>query len=231
MNSKKKTLLKQFSERYTIIEHNGGYLLYDKEGKARRAQQLFKGLFYLSSGGNSYVFNEEYYSTPEELVQAMEEWAKTLPFDAELYNPVFKKSYMIECALHDYLTSLGFVHNRNAIYTLSDIEGKELCTIDYKVDDGKTSGVVAKHIAVNRWQDAKFTDLDSAIGACDTLLATYFVSVNSTVSNMFSKMTSHRVSAFFTHTFDIGTLSIYSEDAKQKAIERLEKELKLLKGE
>ena len=40
---KKKDLLKQFSERYTIMERDGGYLLYDKEGKARRANQLFKG--------------------------------------------------------------------------------------------------------------------------------------------------------------------------------------------
>lgn len=32
---KKKDLLKQFGERYITIEHNGGYLLYDKEGKAR----------------------------------------------------------------------------------------------------------------------------------------------------------------------------------------------------
>ena len=135
---KKKTLLDKLGERYYTIEHNGGYLLYDKEGKAKRANMLFKGLFYLASSGKSYVFQEEYYETPEELIHAMEEWAKTLPFDVELYNPSFKKSYMIECAVHDYLEMLGFVIDRRTC-TLSDASGKELCTIECKVEDGKSA--------------------------------------------------------------------------------------------
>lgn len=231
---KKKDLLKQFGERYITIEHNGGYLLYDKEGKVMRAQYLFKGLFYLASSGNSYVFQDEYYPTIKELIQAMDKWAETLPFSVELYNPAFKKSYMIECALHDYLTSLGFVI-KDRICTLSDATGKELCTINIKVDDGKSCGVVSRELPSSknqvRIQYVGFTDLDSAIGACNTLLSTYCVSVNSVVTNMMSNMTNHRVSTFFNKTFDIKTLSVYTEDAKQKAIEQLESELKRLKEE
>lgn len=227
---KKNALLKLFGERYLTIEHDGGYLLYDKEGKSRRAQSLFKGLFYLASSGKSYVFQGEYYDTPEVLIQAMEDWAKTLPFDAEIYNPSFKKNYLIECALQDYLTSLGFTYSWGK-YILSDHEGKELCFLEFEVEDGKTSGTVTRYIGNFSWQDAKFTDLDSAIGACNTLLSTYCLVVNAKVATLMSKMTDNRVSSFFNHTFDMKALSAYSEDVKQKAIEQLEAELKRLKEE
>lgn len=46
---------------------------------------------------------------------------------------------------------------------------------------------------------------------------------------MMSKMTHHRASLFLTKTFDMNTLSVHEEDAKQKAIEQLEAELKRLK--
>lgn len=231
---KKKDLLKQFGERYVTIEHNGGYLLYDKKGKAMRSQYLFKGLFYLASSGNSYVFQDEYYQTTEELIQAMENWATTLPFSVELYNPAFKKSYMIECALYDYLESLGFVFE-DGVYILSDATGKELCTMDVNVKDGKTCGVVSRRMPSSgqqvRWQSAPFTDIESAVGACNTLLSTYCLCVNSTVVNMMSKMTNHRVSTFFNNTLDMKSLSTYTEDARVKAIEQLEAELKRLKEE
>lgn len=155
---KKKTLLDKFGARYYIIEHNGGYLLYDKEGKARRANMLFKGLFYLASSGKSYVFQEEYYETPEELIHAMEEWAKTLPFDVELYNPSFKKSYMIECAVHDYLESLGFVRDGRTC-TLSDATGRNFApsSAKWKTEShavplhGQSSTTVGRKRSLRTW--------------------------------------------------------------------------------
>lgn len=227
---KKKTLLDKLGTRYHTIEHNGGYLLYDKEGKARRANMLFKGLFYLASSGKSYVFQEEYYETPEELIRAMEEWAKTLPFDVELYNPSFTKSCMIECAVCDYLGSLGFKFNHRE-YVLEDASGKELCTIECEVEDGTSCGTIMRQVTDNSWQEAKFTDLDSAIGACNILLSTYCLTVNSLVTGMMSKMTNHRASLFLTKTFNMKTLDVYTEDARKKAIEQLEAELKRLKEE
>lgn len=227
---KKKELLKRFGERYHTIEHDGGYLLYDKEGKSRRALSLFKGLFYLASSGKSYVFQGEYHDTPEALIQAMEDWAATLPFDAEIYNPIYKKNYMIECALQDYLISLGFTYSWGK-YRLSDHEGKEMCLLEIEVEDGKTSGTVTRFIGESSWQDAKFTDLDSAIGACNTLLSTHCLLVNARVMNMMSNMTQSRVSEFCNHTFSMKTLSTYTEDARQKAIELMEAELKRLKEE
>ena len=232
---KKNDLLKKFGDRYLISEHNGGYLLYDKEVSGRRANYQYKGKFYLSSCGSSYVFDEERYATPEELILAMEEWASTLPFDAEIYNPVYKKSYMIECALYDYLTSLGFESDNSygRSYILCDAFGRQICNIHVDVEDGKSCGCVKRICAETKecakWQEAKFTDLDSAIGACNTLVATYCTCVNSSVMLMMSKLTNSRVSEFYDKTFDIRAFTQYTEDGKAKAIEQLEAELKRLK--
>lgn len=231
---KKNDLLKRFGDRYSISEHNGGYLLYDKEVCGRRANYQYKGKFYLSSCGSSYVFDEERYATPEELILAMEEWASTLPFDAEIYNPLYKKSFAIECALHDYLISLGFSYKNSCDkYMLCDAFGKEICNIAVYVEDGKSYGRLERLCCddkdVYKTQEAKFTDLDSAIGACNTLLATYCTMINSSVVLMLSKMTKARVSEFYNKTFDIKFLSSYTEDGRMKAIEQLEAELKRLK--
>ena len=232
---KKNDLLKRFGDRYSISEHNGGYLLYDKEVRGRRANYQYKGKFYLSSCGSSYVFDEERYATTEELILAMEEWASTLPFDAEIYNPVYKKSFAIECALYDYLSSLGFVSDGNCgnHYVLRDAFGREICNITVEVEDNKSCGRLERLCsAVNsvyKTQEAKFTDLDSAIGACNTLLATYCTMINSSVVLMLSKMTKARVSEFYNKTFDIKSLSSYTEDGRMKAIEQLEEELKRLR--
>lgn len=232
---KKNELLNRFGERYLLIEHNGGYLLYDTEVRGRRANHQYKGKFYLSNSGKNYVFEEDHYATPEELVQAMEKWAEALPFDGEIYNPAYKKSYMIECALYDYLSSLGFVNDGYCgnHYVLRDAFDREICNITVEVEDNKSCGRLERLCsAVNsvyKTQEAKFTDLDSAIGACNTLLATYCAMINSSVVLMLSKMTKARVSEFYNKTFDIKSLSSYTEDGRMKAIEQLEAELKRLK--
>ncbi len=234
---KKNDLLKEFSDRYLISEHDGGYLLYDKEVCGHRAQYQYKGKFYLSSCGKSYVFNEERYTTPEELIIAMEQWASILPFDAEIYNPAFKKSYTIECALSDYLYSLGFVCDGGYgnHYVLRDVFGKEICNITVYVEDNKSCGrlerLCCEENGTYKTQEAKFTDLDSAVGACNTLLATYCTMINSSVMLMLSKMTKARVSEFYNKTFDMKSLSSYTEDGRMKAIEQLEAELKRLREE
>ena len=234
---KKNELLNRLGERYYLIEHNGGYLLYDKEVCGRRANYQYKGKFYLSNSGKNYVFEEEHYATPEELVQAMEKWEEALPFDAEIYNPEYKKSYMIECALYDYLTSLGFTndntYNYGDHYVLRDVFDREICNITVEVEDGKSCGRLVRMCSSSgstyKTQEAKFTDLDSAIGACNTLLATYFMLLNASSILMLSRLTKARASEFYDKTTDLKSFSIYTEDGRLKAIEQLEAELKRLK--
>lgn len=229
---KTKKLLETFDKRYQVIEHDGGYILYDKEGKSNRANALYLGKFYLSTDGAKFSFNGTYYDTVDGLINAMEEHNKTLPFDAEIYNPMYRKHCMIEMALHDYLESLGLMwdfHKRN--YCIMDAYGQPICSVSYDVKEDTTEGRVVRAIRDGEWTEVPFTDLDSAIGAANEILALYCISINAATMNVLNGLTSARTSQIFDKTFSLSTLSVYTEDAKQKTIEHLEKELKILKGE
>ena len=47
--SRAKQLLDAFGKRYTTIEHDGGWCLYDSERPARRSNSKYIGKFYLST--------------------------------------------------------------------------------------------------------------------------------------------------------------------------------------
>lgn len=227
-----KKLLKTFDKRYQIIEHDGGYILYDKEGKSNRANALYLGKFYLSTDGEKFSFNGTYYDTVDGLINAMEEHNKTLPFDAEIYNPMYRKHCMIEMALHDYLKSLGLMWDFNKQnYYIIDIYGQPICSVFYDVTEDTTEGRVVRYIRDGQWTEIPFTDLDSAVGAVNEILALYCISINAITMNVLNGLTNARSSLILDKTFSVKTLSVYTEDAKQRTIEYLENELKRLKGE
>lgn len=236
---KKKTLLQNLPDRYCFTEHDGGYLLYDKEAKAKRTNHLFKGKFYLSSEGTRYVFQDNYYNTADELIAAMDQWAASLPFDAEIYNPSFRKHYMIECALYDYLESLGFKYvddcfekNFNHMHMLEDAFGTQICAIRFKVEHDTTTGSIKRIFPQNetRWTESSFTDLDSAIGSVNSIVASCALAANATLTDTLSRMTESRASNMLDKYFSITDLTVYTADARQKTIEYLEKELQRLKN-
>jgi len=233
MAKKKNSIIKTFTERYTCHEHDGGYLLYDKEGESQRATALFKGKFYVSTDGKQFSFNDNYYKTVEELVTAMDEWAKTLPFNVEIYNPIFRSNYKIECAIHDYLKSLGFdmswKHNTDA-YILKDNYGKDICTFIVEVEEDTTKGNIRHYVATDRWVETPFNDLDSAIGACNMMLVSYCGVMNAQLTKLLSSLTSSRVGIMMDNTFNMRKLTLTTEDAKQKTIKWLEEELERLKN-
>lgn len=233
---KRKQMLEAFGERYHLIEHDGGWLLYDKEGHSTRANALYIGNFYISTDNTRYSFRGDYYNTVDKLIQAMGNYNKTLPFDAEIYNPSYRKHCMIEMALHDYLKALGFKMSwggyDGTIYYIEDSYGQRICTIRVEVKEDTTTGIVTRFIPnSNKWTDAPFTDLDSAIGAVNSILSMYCLSINSITMNVLNALTESRASQVLDVTFDVKKLSAYNEDAKQNTIEHLEKELKRLKGE
>lgn len=234
--SSRKKLLESFGERYQLIEHDGGWLLYDKEGHSIRANALYLGLFYISTDNTRYSFRGDYYTTVAELIQAMEAYNKTLPFDAEIYNPSYRKNCMVEMALHDYLNGLGFKMSwgeyKGSIYYIEDAYGQRICTIQVEVKEDTTAGRISRLIPnSDKWTDAPFTDLDSAIGAVNSILSMYCLSINAITINVLNALTESRASQVLDITFDVKKLSVYKEDAKKKTIEHLERELKRLKGE
>ena len=227
-----KKLLQTFDKRYQVIEHDGGYILYDKEGKSNRANALYLGYFFISTDGNKFSFNGDYYDTVDTLIEAMNAYNSTLPFDAEIYNPMYRKHCKIEMALHDYLKSLGLTWDfRKRKYDLTDAYGQPICSVSYDVKEDTTEGNIVRYIRDGQWTEAPFTDLDSAIGAVNEILALYCISINATTMNVLNGLTNARSSLILDKTFSVKTLSVYTEDAKQRTIEHLEKELKMLKGE
>lgn len=233
-----KQLLDAFGKRYTTIEHDGGWCLYDSERPARRSNSKYIGKFYLSTNKDKYSFNDAYYDDVESLVRAMDEYNSTLPFDAEIYNPLFKSSYRLECAMYDYLTMLGFKQEgySNSKYALYDCYDHLLCDLEVQITDGTTTGTVIRHVnRANSMQlvttESPFTDLDSAIASVNAILATYMAAVGAQATNILGKITTSRSALMLDRTFDVRTLSVYTAESKDKMIRVLETELKQLKGE
>lgn len=233
MKEKRKTRLDAFGERYILIEHDGGYCLYDKERPARRVNCQFLGKFYLASGRNGYSFNGDYFDSVEPLVAAMDRYNQTLPFAQENYDPTYRKNILIEYCIRDYLNGLGFkeIQSREgATFLFANAWGEVICRLFLSVKPDTTEGFVSRLISQDRWIAAEFNDLDSAIGACNSLISSHCSVMNAELIGLLTKLTGERASQLLDKTFDVKTLSTYTEDAKQKTIEFLKQELKRLEG-
>lgn len=232
-----KEMLNAFAENYVALDHNGGYCLYDKSRKSKRSNYAFIGKFYISNDRKHYVFNDDSYNTPEELVEAMDKYNETLPFSPDVYDPIYRKHCKIEFALHDYLGSLGFKMEWGkgdpafgVVYSVKDMYGATMLELLVHVKEDTTEGCIIRNISESKWTEASFTDLDSAVGAVNSVLSAYLTVFNAQVVNMFSKMTTARASTILNKSFDMRSLTAYAEDAKQKMIKTLEEELARLKG-
>ncbi len=235
----KHPMIKAFGEQYLIIPWDGGYLLYDYKRECKRANAMYIGKFYLSNEGNKYVFRDERYESKEALIEAMDKYNATLPFAADVYDPSHRKNYNIECAAYDYLTSLGFKHDRCAFrgekYTLSDVYGNYLCEIQVKTNFDSSVGKVVRRIVTSEkkemWQEAHFEDLETAVAAINSIVVGYLSVVQAQLMNALRAMTTSRSAVMLEATLDVNTLSTFIEDARQKTIDFLEAELKRLKSE
>lgn len=236
--SVKNKLISDFGENFWVLPNNGGYCLYDKNRYCKRANAQYIGKFYISNNGDKYVFNDTYIDTIPELVKAMDKYNATLPFSPEIYDPTYRKNYQIEMALYDYLTSIGFKRLQQVgvykeIFELFDAFCQKICAIEIETIEDTTTGVVRRWVYQStnghRVIEVPFKDLDSAIGACNSLLASYSSMLNVQMLNMFKSMTNARASIMLDSTFDMKKASLETKDARQQAIEYLEEELKRLK--
>lgn len=230
-------LIDAFDERYLIIPWDGGYCLYDKNRECKRANAMYIGKFYISTNGDKYVFQDDRYDSIDTLIEAMDKYNATLPFAADVYDPTHRKNYMIEIAAYDYLTAIGFKHIRNLhcdMYALSDVYGNHLCDIQIRTKFDSSKGKVLRRILTTdkeeMWQEAPFVDLETAIGAINSIVAGYLSVVQAQLMNALKSLTTSRAALMVTKTLDIGTLSVYTEDANKQTIGFLEAELKRLKG-
>ena len=241
MRNKDKDLLDALGERYEVLEHDGGFCLYDKERPAKRTAYKYIGKFYISSDKKQYAFNDKYYKDAESLVAAMDAYNATLPFDADVYCPMLRNSYRIEIALYDYLESLGFTTYRGITlrsgtrYIKNDCFGQCICDLTVWVKYETTEGIIMRNILTTDKSkefrtDSPFADLDSAIASVNTILATYVTSINAAAMNILNKITHSRSALLLDTTFDVRKMTKFTEDGREKMIKVLEKELEQLKG-
>ena len=228
-------LIKNIPPRYRILDHNGWYLLYDKEMPSTMAYAHYVGKFNITKDGKKYSYNGELFTYFGSMLKAMDKHNATLPFDIEIYDPLIRKSHMIELAVGRYLESLGFVLidevGKRKSHTLTNDFGEVVCEVFTDVEFDTTNGKLTRNISNNKWVEAPFTDIDSAISACNSLVIPYLSCTNALTMNVMEKATKSRSAKLIEKTLDIKTLRIYIEDAKLKTIEYLEAELKRLKGE
>ena len=141
----RKKLIKAFDEeKYSVFEWEGLYLIYDKTKKGKKTSNLYIGAFALTSDNKLYVFQGNEYADIQSLLKAMEEYNNSLPFNHELYCPVYKKSYFITECIYEYLNRIGLTQLKGCsdIYTIYDLYGNEMFTLSVHVNDGEEVGKV-----------------------------------------------------------------------------------------
>ena len=227
---KKDNLLTKFPEDvYKLTPWDDGYLIYDKTRSTKRSVWKYLGFIKLSN--NKYIFNNKEYSDPVNLIKGVEEYNTTLPFDPDIYNPMCRNNYRIEMATDDYLTSLGFKRGDDGTYILESPTNKTICKVNVKVDFDTTKGSVTKTLKDFSFIECEFNDLDSAIGAINSVVASDLLITQSVITRALDKMNSNRSNKITKTNIDFTTLSVVSTDFKQKLVGLLEDEIKKLKEE
>jgi hypothetical protein len=231
----KKKLIKNFGSLFDLIEYEkNSYCLYDKSKKGQHTVHPYIGTFSLSGDNKKYVFNTKEYKDIPSLLKAMEEYNSTLPFNPEIYNPMYTKNCFVEQALREYLTNAGFVYGggsaANGAYILKDVYGQTICTLYLKIEMDTTEGVIMRTCSENRWVESVFSSLEEGISACNSIIASYCVAINSIVVSVLDKLTVARANKMEEVSFNLRNFQVYKEDAKKKAIEYLEEELNRLKS-
>lgn len=108
---------KDLQEKYNIIGDNKEISLYRKRSKSAYGGE-WCGSIALKKG--KAVFQSKTYTTIEELDKALVEWAKSLPYPVDTYDPMIRDAYRVEARIVWHLTkNLGFVadpHGWNVFY-------------------------------------------------------------------------------------------------------------------
>lgn len=228
-------MLSALETRYSTIKWKNGYNLYDDN---RKAKYQNGGAFvaHIEIDNGKYLYQGQKYNNVEDLTNAIESYIATLPFNPELYDPIYKKSYFMMLCCKDYLYQLGFTKVKDYSVDIETYEYKNpllnntLFKLQIAFDgNGQTTGKVYQNINDFKWIEISFKDLESAIGAINSMItqnvfitASESVRVLSTINNM-------RISESINMVEVDSSLNIATTDMKEQLISLLEKELAILK--
>ena len=237
-SAKKQAMLDALKPRYYLIEWDGGYNLYDTTKPAKQTNGGdFVAQIYLNNDYTKYVYNQKRYDSVEELSKAIDAYIATLPFYWGNYDPSYRKNYFMERCICEYMERLGYgkklwdYHTpyKHGHYVIKGIFGEVVSEWGIEVDFDKTTGKIYKFLGDFQWIENKFDGLEDAIGAINAMLIPECLRTGGVMTTVLEKMTTSR-----SGSASLGSVSGFNvlvEDQKQKLIEKLEEELKRLKGE
>lgn len=236
-NKQRKAMLDALQPRYYVFEWDGGYNLYDTTKPARYTQcGDFVAQIYLNNDCTKYVFNGRRYDSVEDLTKAIDKHIVTLPFYWGNYDPSYRESHFMEICIREYMESLGYElrlwdYNTpyKGHYVIKGVWGEVISDWCIEVDFDKTTGSIYKFLGDFRWVENKFDGLDEAIGAINAMLIPECLTNGGAMTSVLEKMTSERAGSVSLRS--VQGFNVHVEDQKQVLIEKLEEELKRLKGE
>lgn len=105
--------LKELKNEYpSVIKHNGRYIVYGEGGKRSPHKYLAT---VIKRGSSMKVLSEDsnylYTTKISELNNQIEHFTKSLPYDSEYYNPMFREGLKEDLIVRDYLDSIGFKYD------------------------------------------------------------------------------------------------------------------------
>lgn len=236
--TQKQAMIEALKPHYYVLEWDGGYNLYDTTKPARQTNcGDFVAQIYLNNDYSKYVYNKKRYDSVEELSKAIDDYIVTLPFYWGNYDPSNRESWFIEVCIQEYMERLGYelrlwdynTPYKDGHYVIKDLWGSVISEWGIKVDHGKSTGHIYKFLNDFQWIENKFDGLDDAIGAINAIIIPECLTKGGTMISVLDKMSIHRSGSVSLGR--VQGLSVSVEDQKQKLIEKLEEELKRLKGE
>lgn len=235
--TQKQAMIEALKPRYYVLEWDGGYNLYDTTKPAKLTQfGDFVAQIYLSNDYTKYVYNQKRFDSVEDLAEAIDKHIATLPFYWGNYDPSNRENYFMEICIREYMERLGYellydynTPYKHGRYVIKGIWGEVISEWCIEVDFGKSTGVIYKFFDRYTWTQNRFDGLDDALGAINAIILPECLTKGGAMTSVLERMTSNRAG-----TASLGRVQgfdVHIEDQKKVLIEKLEEELKRLKGE
>lgn len=242
----KKITLKSLAERNlkTIAwpesnkDGRSAYNVYDGTPNSGKClQNKFLGTIYYDSKKQDVIFNGVTYTNSLMLEKALFDWAFGLPWCSDYYDPSFRVGIKEMYIIRDYLRSLGFKYVNGDRFTLSGINhffDTVYIDVIVKGDADATSGTImfnSPKTGDYAWIEETFVDLDDALGKLNMLIGSQLLVSAAWALDIQSKLTSDASNINgTTNKFNVQSMSLYTENTKDKLIAKLEDTLNTLKA-
>ena len=236
MRKSKKALLSDFSNDFIIREVKSEnmkcFCVHEANTRSIYLNlEKFIGYFTLPEKMNGYVFRNNLYENANDVIDAMKAYNSTLLYDPELNYPFFRKDFKLEAALRTYLEKMSIKMSKNSVqsFVYKDMFGIEMFTIQLNLDkdfENTFKGTLTIGLNADTFMDSSFDSIDSAIGACNSLISFYCITHNN--MDLLGNLTEARNSTEEV-TIDYSSFSVMKHNAVKKTISLLEKELEKLR--